>query len=124
MSYKSPITIMQVEKQIGTKVAEEFDRVVLDAVYEVVPLVDKDELLLALHYDRDQYDKGFADGKVAAMNELVRCKDCKHRGKKIEYGFVAYAYESVCPLCCDDPYYSILKDDDFFCAYGERRSDD
>jgi hypothetical protein len=112
-------------EKTARQIAGQTDEAVWREVERLGVTVDRDELIRALKYDRGQYDKGYADGKAAAMDELVRCKDCKHRGKKIEYGFVAYAYESVCPLCCDDdPYYSILKDDDFFCAYGERRSDD
>ena len=39
--------------------------------------VDKHELVRALAYDRDQYEKGYYDGCNAALSERVYCKDCK-----------------------------------------------
>lgn len=36
--------------------------------------IDKGELRKALLYDRQQYEKGYADGKAT----VIRCKDCKH----------------------------------------------
>ena len=109
--YESPITLAT--KQMATDAAKKFDDMVFNAVYEVVPNVDKDELLRALHYDRDQYNKGFADGKAAAMDELVRCKDCEHNN------------ESRALRCggvwCD--YWGTDPDPDDFCCKGERRSE-
>ena len=70
--YKSPIEIIY--GQMQTQMEGDIFR----AVQSYFPNVDKDELLRALQYDRDQYHKGYADGKRDAMEELVRCKDCKH----------------------------------------------
>lgn len=58
--YKSPIDIIygQMETQLeGT---------VLKAVQNVGVNVDKEELIRALQYDRDQYHKGYSDGKADA----------------------------------------------------------
>ena len=61
------------------------------------------------------------------MDELIRCKDCKHRPIKPDnykgYGFSLNFpdYDYRCPCRCDDPYYSWYPDDDWFCANGERR---
>ena len=54
--YKSPvdITYCPVELQLEGDI--------LQAVQKVGISVDKDELLRALKYDRDQYDKGYKDG--------------------------------------------------------------
>jgi hypothetical protein len=76
--------------------------------------VDRAELLRALKYDRCQYDKGFADGKAAAMDELVRCKDCKYRDE--------LSKQCACPMAIG--WDVLLPDDNDFCSYGERRSDD
>jgi hypothetical protein len=46
---------------------------VCKAVQNVGINVDKEELLKALQYDKDQYEKGYADRD----SEIVRCKDCK-----------------------------------------------
>ena len=37
-------------------------------------VIDKGELKKALLYDRQQYEKGYADGKAT----VIHCKDCKH----------------------------------------------
>lgn len=115
--YKSPIDIIygQIETQLEGDV--------LRAVQKVGVDVDKHELLRALQYDRDQYEKGYADGKRDAINELVRCKDCKR------------SVEENGTLVCDHALptkrlteyivigtdiVAIVKPDDF-CSYGERR---
>ena len=66
---------------------------------------------------------------------IVRCKDCKHRPRRGENKWanvcaprvMASEYEQhltvedeTCPFLCDDPFYSEIPPDDFFCAYGER----
>ena len=73
--YKSPIEL------ICQGIGYEVDKGILKAVLEHGINVDKDELIRALQYDRDQYNKGYSDGKKAAMDEVVRCKDCKERFK-------------------------------------------
>lgn len=65
--------------------------------------------------------------------EIVRCGECKHKPIKHdpeggEYGFNLVSpngYDNLCPcLNTDDGFYSYMPDDNFFCAYGERRDDD
>lgn len=55
MSYKSPIAV------IAQNMAAEFDGEVMRAVTKYGVIVDKEELEKALRYDRDQYEKGYAD---------------------------------------------------------------
>lgn len=62
--------------------------------------VDKEELKRALKYDREQYEKGYEDGRKDAVVEFVKyLKD----------------NSSVCPVCsflnCDEIY---IKDLDYF----------
>ena len=100
--YKSPIDIIygQMETQLeGT---------VLKAVQNVGVNVDKEELIRALKYDRNQYDKGYADGKRDAMNDLGRCKGC-------------YYYESRNPGHGFCNYFEILRVDNDFCSSWEER---
>ena len=55
--------------------------------------------------------------------ELVRCKDCKHRPVRPENcksGFDLKFPDYECPFNCEDPYYSWYPDDNWFCADGER----
>ena len=59
---------------------------------------------------------------------VVRCKDCKHKpidtGGK-EYGEdLSFDDDYKCPCRCEDPFYSWMPEDDWFCANGERRGDD
>ena len=63
--YESPIEIIR--KQMVTN----FENQVLKAVQEVGVLVDKDELVKALQYDRGQYEKGYADGLLHRADEWI-----------------------------------------------------
>ena len=56
MNYKSPIEI--INKSIETHIEDD----VIKAVHKYGIDVDKSELIKALSYDRDQYNKGFQDG--------------------------------------------------------------
>lgn len=127
--YNSPLKLFTDE--ITRDIAKKQDTLVFNAVARLGVTVDRDELLRALRYDREQYDKGYADGKAdgraAAMAEIVRCKECIFRPttKGDMYGTdVRFPYEGMCPLECEDPYYNQMMDGDFFCANGERRDDD
>ena len=56
----------------------------------------------------------------------IRCKECKHRpydkrGHGVSEDLVFP--DDVCPLQCDDPWYSKYPEDDFFCAKGESNND-
>lgn len=60
--YKAPIEICRTIEDIIQKVVEETDNQVYEAVCRVGVNVDKEELIKALRYDREQYAKGYADG--------------------------------------------------------------
>lgn len=68
MSYESPIKIIQ---RAYNQLNHEFDDEVCRVVMAVGIDVDKDELLKALAYDRDQYEKGFRDGVKAFVEKLT-----------------------------------------------------
>lgn len=115
--YKSPIELIISEMQ--TNLVEEKERRILKGVQNIGINVDKDELVKALAYDRDQYKKGYADRD----DEIVRCKDCKHR------------QEDECPMFFEeqididegdgyhdtDYIYHDYTRDDGYCSWGERR---
>ena len=75
MMYKSPIDIIHGEFEL------KLEDKICKAVRNVGIVVDKDELLRALKYDRDQYDKGYKD--ALATVEVVRCEECYLSGKCI-----------------------------------------
>ena len=83
MSYVSPIKIgYEAEPEegwtdkIGRYMAGEVDNLVLQSCVKAGCHVDKDELEKALRYDRDQYVKGYEDGKrdAAAAIEALQAE--------------------------------------------------
>ena len=63
--YESPIEIITKEMSLH------FDNDVYRTVQDYGIEVNKDELIKALRYDRDQYDKGYRDGLDYAMNKFM-----------------------------------------------------
>lgn len=68
--YESPITLMT--QRMNAMITEKLEGEVLKAVVNVGVVVDKEELMKALSYDREQYIEGYTDRD----NEIVRCKEC------------------------------------------------
>lgn len=97
MSYESPINLYETTQQIADDVNKSVDEYIYKSILNVGVDVDRDELIRALRYDRDQYEKGYRDGQ---RDIIVRCKDCISR--------------ESCIL-------SMSEDDDWFCADGKRR---
>lgn len=67
----------------------------------------------------------------ADVRPVVYCRDCIHRPYETvpgaRYGLTVESPDSVYKCPCfnpDDGYYSRVPEDDFFCAYGERRGAD
>lgn len=65
MSYTSPITEYLGQMRI------ERENAVFKAIQEFAISVDKDELIKALQYDRDQYRKGFIDGCRGSYDRII-----------------------------------------------------
>lgn len=61
---------------------------------------------------------------------VVRCKDCKHRptdNREMDNDMTGLSIEfpdGRCPCQCEDDWYNWFPDDDWYCAYGERRDED
>ena len=60
--YESPLSVIFGE--IQTKIIEERENQVIQALQNCGINVDKEELIKALMYDRQQYKKGYADAKA------------------------------------------------------------
>ena len=101
--YESPITI--VYGDIQTEFKKETKSLVVRCVQNVGVDVDKDELIKALGYDRDQYDKGYADAKA----EIVHCEDCVYRMKHND------------DYMCGINVLEYIRATDF-CSFGERET--
>ena len=111
-AYKSPIETIW--SDIEHECAEHFEQMVLTAVQNVGIRVNKEELVKALAYDRDQYRKGWEDRD----SEIVRCKDCRYNygnAEDREYN----PNDIVCTYFETDG-----MDASDYCSYGERVSDD
>lgn len=119
-NYKSPVEIIAGQMQ-----TEQIDNIV-KIVQEMGVNVNKEELLRALRYDREQYEQGYCAGYAHREIEIVRCKDCKHK-PKLQQGrnriYLDFP-DDICPLQCDDPWFSQKPDDNFFCAKGERNENE
>lgn len=74
--YEPPLEF--VVKEICEKIGENVDAMVIQACFDAHVEVNRDELLAALKYDRGQYEKGVADGRAQAAEELVHCADCEY----------------------------------------------
>lgn len=98
--YKSPIEV------IYGQTMKTMDDDIFRAVCSYDINVDRDELIRALKYDRDQYNRGYEDGKRDALADLVRCKDCIYNEK------ATCMFSSFC-----NPHYR----PEYFCADGERK---
>ena len=111
--YESPIEMLITD--IQHQIVKQQDEEIYQAVLHYVPNVDKNELIRALQYDRQQYEIGYANGKADAMADLVRCKDCKH------YGYEPYDNGDK---CCERWGEWIFPNKDDFCSYGERKDNE
>lgn len=87
MSYKSPINIIE---SVSNQIKVELDNKIYEAVIKCDIDVDRQELIKALEYDRNQYQQGFKDAQKfydKALDILAEkcecqscwCKDCKVR---------------------------------------------
>ena len=98
MNYKSPIELIVGQMNL------QMEESICKAVQNVSVNVDKEELLKALQYDRNQYQKGYSDRDA----EIVRCKDCKH-----------FEPDGIYTMCYR--HNGLSQNADWFCADGERK---
>ena len=99
--YESPISLSY--EDIMKDIVERQEGYIVECIHKVGVDVNKEELVKALSYDRDQYNKGYADRDA----EIVRCKDCKYADETAMCGYVTW----------------YNKEDDF-CSRGERKEDE
>ena len=66
--YQSPITAMF--DNIEYKIREEHEKQIFEAIQNVGISIDREELLKALQYDRDQYRKGYNDAKTSVFSQF------------------------------------------------------
>ena len=86
--YDSPIRLAV------SKMTSQFNDDIYNAVVKTGIDVDKDELVRALNYDRNQYEKGYRDGLKA--NEWISVKE---RLPEVEADILAYIGEGSFVVC-------------------------
>ncbi len=66
--YKSPIE--KIYGELQTQMVQEDEKMVIKAIEKVGVNVDKGELIKALQYDRNQYTKGYEDGRNGVLDKI------------------------------------------------------
>lgn len=121
--YDSPIELFMAEIQ------SKFENGIVESLQRFDIDVDRDELFRAMKYDRDQYHKGFSDGRASGYaerdEEIVRCFDCKHYAPDIEFceihsHFITRNGEFCYPS--ESSEWKTFSPDDY-CSQGERKVD-
>lgn len=69
--YESPIKIYEQIGDIISEFTKQRENLVFESVAKVGIDVDKNELIRALQYDREQYSKGYSDGKADGAREFA-----------------------------------------------------
>lgn len=93
--YKSPIEV--VVDEMHSQIMCDYENGIMKAIQRYNINVDKDELIKALQYDRQQYEKGYQDGLNA--DKWIPCsdrlpKDCELVLVSLEQGFVLVGYHT------------------------------
>ena len=65
---------------------------------------------------------------VCYKEELIRCKDCKHRPRRSNVddeheGLNLEFPDERCPCQCEDPWYNWMPRDDWHCGNGDRKEE-
>ena len=73
MAYESPVSLFY--QQVADAITQDQEnKIMAEIKYQMAVDINKEELLKALKYDRDQYDKGYKDGYLAgaqyAMDQM------------------------------------------------------
>lgn len=103
-------------------------------------LIDANNAISVLKIISDKcYDDNAFEQAISVLESVptvdavavVRCKDCKYKpswreGVKEEFrdGFELIFpdwRDNPCPCQCDDGFYAHMPDDNWFCAFGERK---
>lgn len=69
--WESPINVMEIQEPIIEQLNNEREEMVLKQIWKIGVDVNKEELIKALQYDRNQYEKGYKDGYAKAIDEFA-----------------------------------------------------
>ena len=118
MSWESPINLItNYTDELVKNLEAAQEECVMRAVANVGVYVEKDELLKALAYDRDQYTIGWHDGYNDRDKEIIRCRECKHCGLLLSE---EEKEDSFVDLVCDY-WESDGLSPNSYCSFAERK---
>lgn len=66
--YESPVNL--IVQDIETQMVQKEEQMILEAIRKYDVVVDKEELIKAINYDRNQYSKGYKDGVNDVFDKL------------------------------------------------------
>lgn len=89
--YKSPIE--KIYGELQTQMVQEDENMVMKTIRKIGVNVDKEELIKALNYDRNQYSKGYNDGKNDVLDKIRAEIEEKYGNYNICEWFEDYDYE-------------------------------
>lgn len=104
IGYESPIAIDHMVENIVEETETEIDKLTYKAIMKVGVRVDKEELIKALAYDRNQYTKGFNDGLKRSRASWVGIDDFPHEYYECNRCGYAHITDDIsifkyCPHC-------------------------
>lgn len=67
------------------------------------------------------FEEAIRDAPTVDAVPVIRCRECKHRPYRDGDGMIDGDY--VCPYLCDDPWYTTMPEDDWFCHRAERKEE-
>lgn len=97
-NYESPITRIQ-NQLLEEMVRKEEDQFMCEVRQAIGYNIDKSELIKALNYDREQYEKGYQDG--------ISCATKRKAGQWLINSDGYYPY---CSICKNEPQGRIMTD--------------
>lgn len=69
--WESPINVMEIQDSFVSEIKEKTEEMVFTEIKRIGIDVNKEELIKALQYDREQYSKGYSDGYAKGIDDLV-----------------------------------------------------
>ncbi len=94
--YESPIQLVM--NDMYNQIQVEQENTVYKAIQSIGVNVDKDELIKALNYDQEQYQKGFDDGYRDGAKEIVEAlkeKLCHYCETEYTFDFDGVTEEAI-----------------------------
>lgn len=83
--WESPVNIFEIHEPIIEEINKQTEETVFKAIHKVGVDVNKEELIKAMQYDRNQYEKGYKDGYADSVDEFVEKIQFHLHGIRLNY---------------------------------------